>query len=129
MVKVDLRGNVCDVITVTIRGMPAGQIVTDKTDSVTIARRLLPESLKYDKEPSTIVRNMEQLGTAYSILLMEVRSAISHGSVIPLTAFIRKLDATNDMPNQLPGDGHLFVSNREVRPEAADNQPHQPLSP
>lgn len=108
-VQVDLRKDTHDVITVFIRGLPAGQLVTDKNDSVTIARRLLPESLKYGKEPSTIVKDMERLAIAYGQLLMEVRSAIGHGSVSPLSAYMRKLDAANISRGSLPGDGHLYV--------------------
>lgn len=121
-VLVDLRQDTHDVIKIEIRGMPAGQIVTDKNDSVTLARRLLPESLKYGKEPSTIVRDMEILGTAYGVLLMEVRSAIAHGSVTSLAAYMRKLDADNASGRTLPGDGHLFLSRGETRPSAEGSQ-------
>lgn len=114
-VKVDLRKDTHDVVHVFIRHVPAGQIVTDKNDSVTLARRLLPESMKYGKEPSTIVANMEQLGFAYAQLLMEVRSAIGHGSTDSLAAYLRKLDADNSGTGSLPGDGHLFLRDRLVR--------------
>lgn len=121
-VKVDLRRDTHDVIQVFMRGQPCGQLVTDKNDSVTVARRLLPESLKYGKEPSTIVRNMEQLGEAYAQLLMEVRSAIGHGSVTPLALYLRKLDANMDSGARLPGDGHLFVPDRLVRAQGKDTE-------
>lgn len=114
-VVVDLRKDTHDVIHVSIRGTPAGQIVTDKNDSVTIARRLLPESMKYGKEPSTIVADMEKLGFAYAQLLMEARSAIGHGSTDSLAAYLRKLDADNSGTRSLPGDGHLFLRDRLVR--------------
>ena len=122
-VKIDLRANTHDVVTVTIRGMPAGQLVTDKFDSMTIARRLLPESLRMDKEPSTLVRNMEELAFAYATLLMEAANAVSHGSVAPLSAFLRKLRESGDVAGQLPGDGHLFVAHRKVRTEAEGAKP------
>lgn len=125
-VKIDLRSDTHDVVTVAIRGMPAGQIVTDKMDSMTIARRLIPETLRFDKEPSTIVRNMEDLAFAYATLLMEVANAVSHGSVAPLSAFLRK-QRESSLAGQLPGDGHLFVAHRKVRTEAEDAKP--PYSP
>lgn len=115
LVQVDLRKDTHDVIHVYIRGQPCGQLVTDKNDSVTIARRLLPESMKYGKEPFTIVKNMEQLGIAYGQLLLEVRSAIGHGSTDGLKAYMRKLDAANVGDRNMPGDGHLFVPAGLVR--------------
>ena len=122
-VKIDLRNDTHDVVTVAIRGMPAGQLVTDKNDSMTIARRLLPETLRFDKEPSTVVRNMEDLAFAYATLLMEAANAVSHGSVAPLSAFLRKLRESGDIGTHLPGDGHLFVANRKVRTEAENAKP------
>lgn len=123
-VKIDLRSDTHDVVTVMIRGMAAGQLVTDKTDSMTIARRLLPETLRFDKEPSTVVRNMEDLAFAYATLLMEAANAVSHGSVAPLSAFLRK-QRESVVAGQLPGDGHLFVAHRKVRTEAEDAKPSQ----
>lgn len=121
-IVVDLRKDTHDVLQVYVRGTVCGQLVTDKNDSVTIARRLLPESLKYGKEPSTIVKNMEQLGHAYGVLLMEVRAAISHGSVDTLKAYMRKLDADIANLDRMPGDGHLFVSDGLVRSQAASEE-------
>lgn len=115
LVSVDLRKDTHDIINVYIRGMPVGQLVTDKTDSVTVTRRLLPESLKYGKEPSTLVRNVEELATAYGVLLLEVYSALNHGSVDGLRAFVRKLNEHNHDGSHLPGDGHLYVRDRKVR--------------
>jgi hypothetical protein len=94
--------------------------VTDKSDSMTIARRLIPETLRFDKEPSTVVRNMEDLAFAYATLLMEAANAVSHGSVGPLSAFLRKLRESGDIGTHLPGDGHLFVAHRKIRTEAKD---------
>lgn len=121
-VIVDLRADTHDIIKVIMRQIPCGQLVTDKNDSVTIARRLLPESLKYGKEPSTIVHNMEMLGTAYGVLLTEVRSAIAHGSVTALAAYMRKVDAANHLDRLQPGDGHLFLHPGMARTQGEDQQ-------
>jgi hypothetical protein len=45
---------------------------------------------------------------------MEVANAVSHGSVTPLSAFLRKLDQSKNVAGQLPGDGHLYVAHRKV---------------
>lgn len=122
LVTIDLRKDTHDVVQAYIRGIPAGQLVTDKTDSVTIARRLIPQSLQYGKEPSTLVKNMEDLGYAYGLLLLEVHSAIAHNSTIGLAAFMRKLDDTHPDRGTLPGDGHLFVAHRKVRVQGEGHQ-------
>lgn len=96
-ISIDLRSDTHDIINVVIRGSPAGSLVTDKSDSVTIARRLIPESLRYGKEPSTIVRDLEESAIAYHQLMMEVRNAISHGSTDSLSAYMRKIDADNSI--------------------------------
>lgn len=127
-VVIDLRSDTHDIIKVNIRGMPCGQLVTDKNDSVTIARRLLPESLKYGKEPSTLVHNMEMLGTAYMVLETEVRLAINSGSITSLAAYMRKLDADRDSGNSLPGDGHLFLTPGMARSQR-EGEKHPPASP
>jgi hypothetical protein len=124
-VLVDLRKDTHDVVHVYIRGTVCGQLVTDKNDSVTIARRLIPESMKYGKEPATIVRNMEQLGQAYGELFMEVRTALSHGSVDSLRAYMKRIDATSVGGGSLPGDGHLFISAGMARAQAEDQKHNQ----
>lgn len=122
-VVVDLRQETHDVVKVEIRGMPAGQIVCDKNDSVTLARRLLPESLKYGKEVSSIVHDMEVLATAYGVLLKEVQYAINGGGTSSLAAYMRKLDADRSSGRTMPGDGHLFLRSGKVGPQAEGEQP------
>lgn len=119
-VKIDLRSDTHDVLQVYIRGTIAGQLVTDKFDSVTIARRLIPDSLRYDKEPSSITKNAEDLAGVYFNLLMEVRSAIRTGSTDPLRAFMRKLDDDNSI---MPGDSYVFLPDREVGVQAKGAKP------
>lgn len=114
-VKVDHRSDTYDVAHVFIRGQPAGQIVLDKDFSVTFARRLIPDSLRYDKEPSSVVQNAEELAHAYGSLLLESRAAVSTGSVQSLASYLRKLDALHSF---MPGDSHVFLPDRMARLQA-----------
>lgn len=59
-VIIDTRSSTHDVVTVEIRGLVAGQLVTNKFDSVTIARRLIPDTLRYGMEPQTFVADAEK---------------------------------------------------------------------
>ena len=123
-VKVDTRHDSHDILNVSIRGTPAGQIVTDKSDSITIARRLIPDSLRYDKEPSTITKDAETLASAYFELLVEARTAVSTRDVSSLAAFLRKHDANG---NVMPGDSYVFLPDRVSRLQ--DESTERPKEP
>jgi hypothetical protein len=114
-VKIDHRQDGHDILHVFIRGQPAGQLVTDKTDSVTIARRLIPDSLRYDKEPSSITHDAEQLAAAYFALLLEARAAVSTGSLATIASHLKELDANHTL---MPGDSHVLLPDRMARLQA-----------
>lgn len=122
-VKVDHRHEGHDVLHVFVRGQPAGQLVTDKSDSITIARRLIPDSLRYEMEPSTATETAKQLANAYFELLLEVKAAISTGS---LTHLLGKINAASTL---MPGDSHVFLSDRMARLQAESAEyPQSPPS-
>lgn len=125
-VSVDTRLPTHDVVNVYIRGMVAGRIVADKADAVTIARRLIPDSLRFEKEPATITRDVVKLAEAYIELMIEARTAVSTRDVQSLAAFLRKHDSgTGGAP--IHPDWAVFVSDWRARSQDEDTK--QALSP
>lgn len=120
-VKIDLRAFTHDVLYVKVRGMPVGSIVVDKNDSMIIARRLIPETLKQGNEPIELVYKMGDLANAYFDLLVEIGNARSWTDHILILK--KHADAISD--GTLPGDGHLFLSDRKVRTTSEDNESPQ----
>jgi len=123
-VVVDSRNATHDVVNIYIRGQVAGRLVTDKTDSITLARRLLPDSLKYDKEPSSLTADLEKLANAYFELLMEARVAVSTKNVGALAEHLRRGDDRSGLgaiPPELAGG----LLDRQARREAASPEQAQ----
>ena len=124
-VVVDTRSATHDILKVWIRLTPVGQLVTDKTDSVTLARRLIPDSLRLDKEPSTLVADFEKMMEEYFKLLIEARMAVSTHSVNKLAAFLKE---TNAFYVDLPAGfydrlAHRVAGDKAVSPQLDQSQP------
>lgn len=120
-VVIDTRKDTHDVVTPFVRGMPVGQLVVDKTESVTLSRRLIPESLSVDKEPGELMHSLDTLASAYFELVAEVVTAIAFGNTSNLSAFMRRVEVKKNDPDDLHARVRSIVRDRQVRlsPEAA----------
>lgn len=124
-VVVDTRAATHDILGVYVRLISVGRLVTDKSDSITLARRLIPESLRYDKEPSTLTSDATKLADAYFLLMVEARAAVSTRDVTSLAAFLRKVnDSHGNSP--VPPDCRGLVSDGLLRSEDAGAEQAQP---
>jgi hypothetical protein len=124
-VIVDTRSPTHDVVKVYVRMMPAGQLVTDKTDSITLARRLIPDTLRYEKEPATLVGDYDQLAAAFLELMIEAGAAVKTGQLTSLSTFLKKAHAEG---MDFVADFQRRMADRAPRDEAVRAQLDQPQS-
>jgi hypothetical protein len=104
-VVIDTRKDTHDLVSVFVRGTPVGQLVMEKAESLPMSRRILPDTLRYDQEPSEVMYDYDIVIGSYIEAVAEIEDAIRTNNTEGLKAFMVKIKGAN----KRDGNSHTRV--------------------